>query len=203
MQGNARVGDADRDAAAFRLREHYSTGRLTLTEFQQRLDAAYQAQTGRELAVAAGDLPHVPAFPGAWERAAAGWTRRGGPSRRGWARLGRRFLLALGILTAGGVAAVALLAFLLLHGGLLAAALLVLLLLTMTGIAAAVGVAWIARRMWRRGAWLEALPLLAGQPWLSRVVWAARALWTGHALWRLRARILWRLRARVRPEPPA
>jgi len=144
MQSDVRVGDADRDAAAFRLR---------------------------------------------------------GQSRRGWARLGRRVLLALGVLTAGGVAAVALLAYLLFHGGLLAAFLLVLLVLAAAAIAAAASVAWIARRMWRRGAWLEALPLLAGQPWLSRVVWAARALWTGHALWQLGSRILWRLRASIRPEP--
>ena len=57
------------------------------------------------------------------------------------------------------------------------------------GLAAAAGLVWMARRMWRRGAWLEALPLLAGQPWLSRVVWAGRLIWTGHSLWRLRARL--------------
>jgi hypothetical protein len=56
-----------------------------------------------------------------------------------------------------------------------------------TLLAAVVG--WVALRLWRRGAWLEALPLLVGLPWLSRVVWAARVLWTGRALWRLRARV--------------
>ncbi len=49
--------------------------------------------------------------------------------------------------------------------------------------------AWIVRRLWLRGAWLEALPLLVGLPWLSRVLWAARVLWTGRAVWRLRNRV--------------
>src|SRR6516164_3564925 len=37
--GEAAVTDADRDAAAAQLREHYAAGRLSLGEFQDRLDA--------------------------------------------------------------------------------------------------------------------------------------------------------------------
>ena len=111
-------------------------------------------------------------------------------TRQGWARLRRRVLLGLVLVTLSGVALVSLLiAVAVFHGGWLGIALLVLLAFGALVVAAAAGLTWIAWRMWRRGAWLEALPLLAGQPWLSRVVWAARLLWTGHALWRLRARL--------------
>jgi hypothetical protein len=111
-------------------------------------------------------------------------------TRQGWVRLRRRFLLAMTMVTVSGIAIVCLLITLaLFHGGWLGIALLVLLAVGAIGVAAAAGLVWIARRMWRRGAWLEALPLLAGQPWLSRVVWAARLMWTGHTLWRLRARV--------------
>ena len=106
------------------------------------------------------------------------------------ARLRRRLLLALAVVTGSVVAVVSLLiALVLFHAGWLGFALVALLALGALVAAAAVGLAWMARRMWRRGAWLEALPLLAGQPWLSRVVWAARLIWTGRSLWRLRARL--------------
>ena len=111
-------------------------------------------------------------------------------ARQGWARLRRRLLLGLALVTLSGVALVSLLiAVVVFHGGWLGIALVVLLALGALVVAAAASLAWMAWRMWRRGAWLEALPLLAGQPWLSRVVWAARLLWTGRALWRLRARL--------------
>jgi hypothetical protein len=35
---NIRVGDAERDAVATQLREHYGDGRLTLDELNERLD---------------------------------------------------------------------------------------------------------------------------------------------------------------------
>jgi hypothetical protein len=44
---------------------------------------------------------------------------------------------------------------------------------------------WAGRRAWRSGAWMEAVPVAAGAPWLSRVIWAIRAALTGKALWRL------------------
>ena len=34
-----RVGDAEREAVAAELREHYAQGRLTIDDFQRRLDA--------------------------------------------------------------------------------------------------------------------------------------------------------------------
>jgi hypothetical protein len=44
---------------------------------------------------------------------------------------------------------------------------------------------WVGRRAWRSGAWLEAVPVVAGVPWLSRVIWAVRAALVGRAFWRL------------------
>jgi len=52
-----RAGDADREAAAAALREHFALGRLTLDELSARLDAALTATTYGELAHAARDLP--------------------------------------------------------------------------------------------------------------------------------------------------
>ncbi len=43
------VTDADREAAAARLREHYAQGRLTLEEFRRRLDAVFDATTQSQL----------------------------------------------------------------------------------------------------------------------------------------------------------
>ena len=54
-----RIGDADREAAAASLREHYAVGRLTLEEFNQRLDAVFQATTQSQLRLITGDLPHT------------------------------------------------------------------------------------------------------------------------------------------------
>ncbi|HEX5287877.1 MAG TPA: DUF1707 domain-containing protein, partial [Streptosporangiaceae bacterium] len=42
---NVRVGDADRDAVATQLREHFADGRLTLEELNERLDQAFAAKT--------------------------------------------------------------------------------------------------------------------------------------------------------------
>jgi hypothetical protein len=56
-----RIGDADREAAAASLREHYAVGRLTLDEFNQRLDAVFHATTQSQLRQITRDLPHAPA----------------------------------------------------------------------------------------------------------------------------------------------
>jgi hypothetical protein len=53
-----RVGDAERDATATRLRESYAQGRLTLDEFNERLSAALSATTERDLSQLTQDLPH-------------------------------------------------------------------------------------------------------------------------------------------------
>ena len=52
-----RVGDAEREAAAAELREHYASGRLTLEELNERLDAAFAAKTRGDLTVVMRDLP--------------------------------------------------------------------------------------------------------------------------------------------------
>jgi len=56
---NVRVGDADREAIAAQLREHYADGRLTLDELNERLDQTFAARTKADLDVVMRDLPHV------------------------------------------------------------------------------------------------------------------------------------------------
>lgn len=58
-----RVGDADRDAAAAALGEHFAQGRLTLDELCARLDATLAATTHGELSGATEDLPDLTMFP--------------------------------------------------------------------------------------------------------------------------------------------
>ncbi len=60
---NVRVGDADRDAIAAQLREHYADGRLTLDELNERLDQTFAAKTKADLNTVMRDLPHT-AQPG-------------------------------------------------------------------------------------------------------------------------------------------
>jgi hypothetical protein len=62
-----RAGDADREAAAAALGEHFAQGRLTLDDLSARLEAALAATTYGELAQATQDLP-----------ALTGWPARGG-----------------------------------------------------------------------------------------------------------------------------
>lgn len=52
-----RIGDAERDAAATDLGEHYAAGLLTLDELHQRLDAVFLAKTFGQLARIMADLP--------------------------------------------------------------------------------------------------------------------------------------------------
>ena len=52
-----RIGDADREAVAAHLREHYAQGRLTMDEFDQRLDAAFAATMRSQLSALTRDLP--------------------------------------------------------------------------------------------------------------------------------------------------
>ena len=56
---NVRVGDADRDAVATQLREHYADGRLTLEELNERLDQAFAAKTKADLNTVMRDLPQA------------------------------------------------------------------------------------------------------------------------------------------------
>ena len=57
---NVRVGDADRDAVAAQLREHYADGRLTLEELNERLDQVFAAKTKADLNTVMHDLPQAP-----------------------------------------------------------------------------------------------------------------------------------------------
>jgi hypothetical protein len=54
-----RASDADRDRTAALLREHHAAGRLTLDEFNERLDQAYAAKTVGELDALLADLPAI------------------------------------------------------------------------------------------------------------------------------------------------
>lgn len=67
-----RVGDAEREAAAAELREHYASGRLTLDELNERVDKAFAATTRGDLNALMTDLPS----------ARPGWSSAGpsGPS---------------------------------------------------------------------------------------------------------------------------
>jgi uncharacterized membrane protein len=84
MASGLRIGDADREAAAAALREHFAQGRLTLDEFQHRLGAVFAAKTDRDLADVTADLPHTAAPPPMREvpglaHAGSHNKRRGGP----------------------------------------------------------------------------------------------------------------------------
>jgi hypothetical protein len=52
-----RVSDAEREAAATELREHYAAGRLTLEELNERLDKTFAAKTRADLNGLMTDLP--------------------------------------------------------------------------------------------------------------------------------------------------
>jgi hypothetical protein len=77
-----RVGDAERDAAAADLGEHYVAGRLTLDELHERLSAVFSAKTHGQLTRIMFDLPRLrrPTAP-AW--AVAYWPSTGFPPSRG------------------------------------------------------------------------------------------------------------------------
>lgn len=55
-----RIGDAERDEAVSRLREHYAAGRLTAAEFEDRMSTAMAAHTRSELMPLFTDLPSDP-----------------------------------------------------------------------------------------------------------------------------------------------
>jgi hypothetical protein len=87
-----RVGDAEREATAAELREHYASGRLTLDELNERLDRAFAAKTRGDLDALMRDLPSARpraagsagsagGFSGAphagWTGPGSGWTGPG------------------------------------------------------------------------------------------------------------------------------
>jgi hypothetical protein len=191
---NWRAGDAEREAVAGQLREHYAAGRLTMDEFRARLDAVYTAATGSDLSRVTADLPAPGSGPTSgvtWEGARVARPHRAaGPRRRRWAAPAA-LLTFVGLVVAGALALSALP-----HGGLLVLALLLVLVPVMLLATLAGALIWIGRRAWRSGAWLEMVPLAAGMPWLGRVVWLARALLVGRAFWRAGERVSRPLRTR-------
>ena len=88
-----RASDEDRERAAAALREHLAVGRLTLEEFNDRLDRAYAARTTGELDELMTDLPgaDLQQLPGASlrrpddgplsGRPPSGWPARTRPGR--------------------------------------------------------------------------------------------------------------------------
>jgi hypothetical protein len=58
-QSNMRVGDAEREATAGELREHFASGRLTQAEFDERLNQTFAAKTRADLDAVLRDLPSV------------------------------------------------------------------------------------------------------------------------------------------------
>jgi hypothetical protein len=177
-----RVGDAEREAVAGQLREHYAAGRLSIDEFRARLDAAYAAATAAELRRVTADLPAGGPSPAAGPALAGpGTSRRDGaasPRRRPHRGRAATALILAAAVTAGALALGSLP-----HGGLLVLAFVLVLAPVMLLAALAGAAIWIGRRAWRSGIWLEAVPVAFGMPWLARVVWMARAALVGRALW--------------------
>ena len=87
MAGDPRIraSDEDRDRAAAALREHLAVGRLTLEEFNDRLDQAYAARTTGELDQLMSDLPgaDLQQLPDASSRRPAGGALSASPPS-GW-----------------------------------------------------------------------------------------------------------------------
>jgi len=52
-----RASDAEREQAVGLLRQQVASGRLTLEEFSERIDVAYEARTVDELTALSADLP--------------------------------------------------------------------------------------------------------------------------------------------------
>jgi Domain of unknown function (DUF1707) len=105
-----RVGDSEREAVAAELREHYAQGRLSIEEFQRRLDAALAARTRGDLDRLIADLPHAQP-PGTPLPASGGWRPHGrgahfGPGGFGYGERGRARLAGLTSLLAAAASLV-------------------------------------------------------------------------------------------------
>ena len=86
-QPSLRIGDRERDAVAAELQEHYAHGRLTLEEFNQRLDAVFAAKTQADLSRLTADLPHIRSggAPLPSSRTGRSPSLASGPPLSGWA----------------------------------------------------------------------------------------------------------------------
>jgi hypothetical protein len=78
-----RVSDAEREAAAAELREHFASGRLNQEELDERLASVFAAKTRGDLNALFTDLP---SSGHGWATAGAGpWTRPGASdANSGW-----------------------------------------------------------------------------------------------------------------------
>jgi hypothetical protein len=80
-----RVSDAEREAAAAELREHFASGRLTQDEMDERLTAVFAAKTRADLSAVFTDLP---SSGHGWASASAQGSDRTygsfGPGAQGW-----------------------------------------------------------------------------------------------------------------------
>ena len=105
-----RIGDADREAAAAALREHFAQGRLTLDEFQHRLGTVFAAKTDRDLADVTSDLPHAAGPPPMWvaRGPASSGTRSQRRNRSGLAALAGLVMIILALIVVAFVLPVAL-----------------------------------------------------------------------------------------------
>jgi hypothetical protein len=84
-----RVSDAERDATAAELREHYAAGRLSLDELNERISQAFAARTRGDLGAVMHDLPSLrpggAPLPGSGQPSSgAGWTGQGRWHDTGW-----------------------------------------------------------------------------------------------------------------------
>ena len=79
-----RVSDAEREAAAAELREHFASGRLTQDELDERLTAIFAAKTRADLNALFTDLPSSgPGWAGAGGQAFGAGGRAFGPGTPG------------------------------------------------------------------------------------------------------------------------
>jgi hypothetical protein len=78
-----RIGDAEREAAAHELGEHYALGRITTEEHSERLELIWAARTAADLAPAFADLPRSrPVEPAATSTPRRGWAPGSRPMPR-------------------------------------------------------------------------------------------------------------------------
>lgn len=62
-EADLRASDAERERTVTQLRDHFSAGRISEQEFDERSDAAYAARTVGALSELVADLPALPAQP--------------------------------------------------------------------------------------------------------------------------------------------
>lgn len=81
MNEGLRIGDAEREAAARELGEHFAMGRITVDEHTERLEQIWSARTAADLSPAFQDLPRPRAAQQQPSRTATSPAARSG---RGW-----------------------------------------------------------------------------------------------------------------------